>query len=191
MAVDGREVALFGVADQLRPDAVELLDVLRRQGGRLTLLSGDSKQVAQAIAEQLGGMEVIAEVLPDEKDSVIQQLQQKGERVAMVGDGINDAPALIRADVGISLGSGTDASMESSDIVLMSDELEKVQQAVALSRRTLRTIRQNIAISLVYNSIMVPLAMMAYVTPLVAAIAMPISSLLVIGNSSRIRTLFG
>ncbi len=191
MAVDGREVALFGVADQLRPDAVELLDVLRRQGGRLTLLSGDSKQVAHAIAEQLGGMEVIAEVLPDEKDSVIQQLQQKGERVAMVGDGINDAPALIRADVGISLGSGTDASMESADIVLMSDELEKVQQAVALSRRTLRTIRQNIAISLVYNSIMVPLAMMAYVTPLVAAIAMPISSLLVIGNSSRIRTLFG
>ncbi len=190
IAIDGREVALFGIADQLRPGAVELLDSLRRQGNRLTLLSGDSKQVAEAVAGQLGGMEVIAEVLPDEKDSVIQRLQEKGERVAMVGDGINDAPALIRADVGISLGSGTDASMESSDIVLMSDELDKVQQGVALSRRTLRTIRQNIGISLVYNSIMVPLAMMAYVTPLVAAIAMPISSLLVIGNSARIRTLF-
>ncbi len=190
MAIDGREVALFGVADQLRPGAAELLDSFRQQGIRLTLLSGDSKQVAQAVARQLGGMEVIAEVLPDEKDSVIQRLQEEGERVAMVGDGINDAPALIRADVGISLGSGTDASMESSDIVLMSDELDKVEQSVALSRRTLRTIRQNIGISLVYNSIMVPLAMMAYVTPLVAAIAMPISSLLVIGNSARIRTLF-
>ncbi len=190
MAIDGQEVALFGIADQLRPGAAELLDSLRQQGIRLTLLSGDSKQVAQAVAEQLGGMEVIAEVLPDEKDSVIQQLQKGGARVAMVGDGINDAPALIRADVGISLGSGTDASMESSDIVLMSDELDKVEQSVALSRRTLRTIRQNIGISMVYNSIMVPLAMMTYVTPLVAAIAMPISSLLVIGNSARIRTLF-
>jgi len=157
---------------------------------RLTLLSGDSRQVAEAVAERLGGMEVIAEVLPAEKDRVIKRLQEGGEKVAMVGDGINDAPALIRADVGISLGSGTDASMESSDIVLMSDELDKVEQAVALSRRTLRTIRQNIGISLVYNSIMVPLAMMAYVTPLVAAIAMPISSLLVIGNSARIRTQF-
>ena len=190
MAVDGRQVALFGIADELRPGAGRLLEALRRQGSRLTLLSGDSRQVAQAVAEQLGGMEVIAQVLPDEKQSVIRRLQENGERVAMVGDGINDAPALMRADVGISLGSGTDASMESSDIVLMSDELEKVQQSVALSRRTLRTIRQNIGISLVYNSIMVPLAMMAYVTPLVAAIAMPVSSLLVIGNSARIRTLF-
>ena len=190
MAIAGREVALFGIADQLRPGAARLLESLRRQGIRLTLLSGDSRQVAEAVAEQLGGMEVIAEVLPDEKDSVIKGLQEKGGCIAMVGDGINDAPALIRADVGISLGSGTDASMESSDIVLMSDELDKVQQAVALSRRTLRTIRQNIGISLLYNSIMVPLAMMAYVTPLVAAIAMPISSLLVIGNSARIRTLF-
>jgi len=190
MAKDGEVIALFGIADQLRSSAVPLLESLRRQGMRLTLLSGDSRQVAEAVAEKLGGMDVIAEVLPEEKDSVIKRLQEKGEKVAMVGDGINDAPALIRADVGISLGSGTDASMESSDIVLMSDELDKVEQAVALSRRTLRTIRQNIGISLVYNSVMVPLAMMAYVTPLVAAIAMPISSLLVIGNSARIRTLF-
>ncbi len=190
MAVDGLQVALFGVADQLRPGAKPLLEELRRQGIRLTLLSGDSRQVAQAVARQLGGMEVIAEVLPDEKQDVIRRLQERGERVAMVGDGVNDSPALMCADVGISLGSGTDASMESSDIVLMSDELEKVQQSVALSRRTLRTIRQNIGISLVYNSIMVPLAMMAYVTPLVAAITMPVSSLAVIGNSARIRTLF-
>ena len=190
MAVDGEETALFGIADRLRPGAARLLEALRRRGMHLTLLSGDNREVAEAVARQLGGMDVIAEVLPEQKESVIRKLQRSGDRVAMVGDGINDAPALIRADVGISLGSGTDASMECSDIVLMSDDLNHVLQGVRLSRRTLRTIRQNIGISLVYNSIMVPLAMMAYVTPLVAAIAMPISSLLVIGNSARIRALF-
>jgi Cu2+-exporting ATPase len=153
-------------------------------------LSGDRKPVAEAIARQLGGMEVIAEVLPQDKDRVIQQLQQRGECVAMVGDGVNDAPALIRADVGIALGSGTDVSVESADIVLMKNELDKVRLATLLSRRTLRTIKQNIGLSFVYNAIMVPLAMMAHVTPLVAAITMPISSLLVIGNAARIRNLF-
>jgi Cu2+-exporting ATPase len=142
------------------------------------------------VAHQLGGMEVIAEVLPQDKDRVIQRLQQGGAVVAMVGDGVNDAPALIRADVGIALGSGTDVSVESADIVLMYNELDKVRQATLLSRRTLLTIKQNIGLSFVYNAIMVPLAMMARVSPLVAAISMPISSLIVIGNAARIRTLF-
>jgi Cu2+-exporting ATPase len=146
--------------------------------------------VAERIAERMGGMEVIAEVLPADKDQVIARLQRDGHRVAMVGDGINDAPALVRADVGIALGSGTDVSIASADIVLMSSELDKVRLAAALSRRTLRSIRQNIGISIAYNVIMVPLAMAALVTPLVAAISMPISSLAVIGNSARIRTLF-
>jgi Cu2+-exporting ATPase len=190
LAVSGQHVGVIVLADTLRADAQGLINALRDAGIGMTLLSGDRKPVAEAIARQLGGMEVIAEVLPQDKDSVIQQLQQRGECVAMVGDGVNDAPALIRADVGIALGSGTDVSVESADIVLMRNELDKVRLATLLSRRTLRTIKQNIGLSFVYNSIMVPLAMMGHVTPLMAAITMPLSSLLVIGNAARIRNLF-
>ncbi|MFA6970291.1 MAG: heavy metal translocating P-type ATPase [Gallionella sp.] len=190
LALDGRHVAVLVLADTLRADAQGLINTLRAAGIGMTLLSGDRRAVAEAIARQLGGMEVIAEVLPQDKDRVIQQLQERGECVAMVGDGVNDAPALIRADVGIALGSGTDVSVESADIVLMHNELDKVRLATLLSRRTLRTIKQNIGLSFVYNSIMVPLAMMGHVTPLLAAITMPLSSLLVIGNAARIRNLF-
>lgn len=190
IAIDGRHKGLLGIADKLRLEAKSLIESLRKQGIQLTLLSGDRQRVAEAIARQLGDMEVIAEVLPEDKDQAIARLQQQGKLVAMVGDGINDAPALIRADVGIAIGSGTDVSVESADIVLMGDELEKINLAVALSRRTLHTIRQNILISFTYNIIMVPLAMSAMITPLIAAISMPISSLLVIGNAARIRTLF-
>jgi Cu2+-exporting ATPase len=190
IAVDGRHIGLIAVEDRIRPDARELITALKEEGLQLTLLSGDRRQAAEAIAQRLGGMEVIAEVLPEEKDQVVQRLQGQGMRVAMVGDGVNDAPALVRADVGIAMGSGTDVSIASADIVLMSNELERVRLAIGLSRRTLLTIRQNIGISIVYNMIMVPLAMAAIVTPLVAAISMPLSSLAVIGNSARIRTLF-
>ena len=190
MASAGRHVAIFGLADQLRGDAQQLVNELREAGIGMTLLSGDRRPVAEAIAKQLGGMEVIAEVMPQDKDQVIQRLQKRGEIVAMVGDGVNDAPALIRANVGIALGSGTDVSIDSADIVLMHNELSKVLQATQLSRRTLLTIKQNIGLSFAYNLIMVPLAMMAKVSPLVAAITMPISSLIVIGNAARIRTMF-
>ena len=190
LAVDEDIIAVIGIADQLRADAKQLVDTLRQNNIRMTLLSGDRRPVAEAIAAQLGGMEVIAEVLPQDKERVIRQLQQEGHAVAMVGDGINDAPALMRADVGIAIGSGTDVSIDSADIVLMSDELHKVWLAKRLSTRTLKTIRQNMKISFLYNLIMVPTAMMALVTPLVAAIAMPMSSLAVIGNSARIRRFF-
>ena len=189
-SIGNSHVAVFALADKLRDDAQQLVNELRASGIGMTLLSGDRKAVAEAIARQLGGMEVIAEVLPQDKDQVIQRLQQEGKVVAMVGDGVNDAPALIRADVGIALGSGTDVSVESADIVLMHNGLDKVRLATLLSRRTLLTIKQNIGLSFVYNAIMVPLAMMAKVNPLVAAITMPISSLAVIGNAARIRNLF-
>ncbi len=190
IAIENQHCGFVAIADQLRADAKTLINNLRQSGIELTLLSGDKQAVAEAIANELGGMNVIAEVLPGEKDKVIQNLQNQGQQVAMIGDGVNDAPALIRADVGIAIGSGTDVSMESADIVLLSNELDKIRLAADLSHRTLRTIRQNIAMSIGYNIIMVPLAMMAFVTPLFAAIAMPISSLAVIGNASRIRNLF-
>ena len=189
-ALDGRELALIGLEDRIRDDAPALISALRRQGMRLTMLSGDRRHTAEAIAGRLGGLEVIADLLPEDKDRVVSKLQRNGHKVAMVGDGVNDAPALVRADVGIALGSGTDVSIASADIVLMSSELDKVRLAAALSRRTLRTIRQNIGISITYNLIMVPLAMAAFITPLLAAVSMPVSSLLVIGNAARIRTLF-
>lgn len=190
VAVAGQEVALLAIEDRIRPEAEQMISGLKAEGVELTLLSGDRRPVAEAIARRLGGMEVIAEVLPEDKDQVIRELQEGGRRVAMVGDGINDAPALVRADVGIAMGSGTDVSIASADIVLMRGDLQKVRLAIGLSRRTLLTIRQNIGISIVYNIIMVPLAMAAIVTPLVAAVSMPLSSLAVIGNSARIRSLF-
>jgi P-type Cu2+ transporter len=190
LAVDGQEVLVMGVEDRLRPDAAEVVGHLKADGIRVTLLTGDRRSAADRIAARLGGMEVIAEVLPQDKDRVIADLQRGGQRVAMVGDGVNDAPALVRADVGIAMGSGTDVSIASADIVLLSSELSKVRQAAALSRRTLRTIRQNIRISILYNVVMVPLAMAALVTPLVAAVSMPLSSLAVIANSARIHSLF-
>lgn len=189
-AVDGQEFALLGVEDRLRPEAPALIAALRDQGMRLTLLSGDRRHTAQSLAERLGGLEVVAEVLPADKHRVVAELQRDGHQVAMVGDGINDAPALVQADVGIAMGSGTDVSIASADIVLMRSELQGVAQVVRLSRRTLRTIRQNIAISVIYNVIMIPLAMSAFITPLVAAVSMPISSLLVISNAARIAKSF-
>ena len=189
LAMGGMVQGVATLADEIRGEAQALVQQLQQQGMKLYLLTGDRQQVAEATAETLGGeMEVIAEVLPDQKANVIAELQQQGSVVAMVGDGVNDAPALIRADVGIAMGSGTDVSVESADIVLLSSELSQVALANRLSQRTLRTIRQNIGISILYNIIMVPLAMMALITPLVAAISMPISSLLVIGNAARIRS---
>lgn len=191
VAIDGLHEALISISDQLRKDAKTLVDALRSKNIRMTILSGDRQTVVEHIAQQLGGgMETMAEVLPEDKDMMIQKLREEGATVAMVGDGINDAAALNRADIGIALGSGTDISGESADIVLMTNELDKVSLAMQLSQRTLRTIRQNIGISFTYNIIMVPLAMAAMITPLVAAISMPISSLLVIGNATRIRSVF-
>ncbi len=190
-AVDGVAVLRLTLRDSPRPDAGETIRALRADGIRVTLLTGDRRTVAERIAAEIGADEVIAEVLPADKDAVIGRLREAGQRVAMVGDGINDAPALVRADVGIAVGSGTDVSIASADIVLITSELARVRDAGLLARRTLQVIRQNIGLSIAYNLVMVPLAMAALITPLVAAIAMPLSSLAVIGNSARIRGFVG
>ncbi|ESQ13494.1 MAG TPA: heavy metal translocating P-type ATPase [Chromatiaceae bacterium] len=190
-AVDGVEVFYLLIQDRLREDAAETVQRLVNEGVKVTMLTGDRRLAAERIAAQLGGIDVIAEVLPGDKAHATAELQQGGQRVAMIGDGINDAPALVRADVGIAVGSGTDVSIASADIVLLSNELTRVHDALLLARTTLRTIRQNIGLSIVYNAIMVPLAMAAAITPLIAAVSMPLSSLAVIGNSARIRRLIG
>ena len=187
MAIEGEIAGLIGVADQLRPDALAMINELQLQGIAITVLSGDKRAVVSAITAELGDIERQAEVLPKDKADVVRALQRQGAIVAMVGDGVNDAPALIQADVGIALASGTDVSIESADIVLSHNELLNVTEARRLASRTLRTIRQNIVLSISYNIIMVPLAMMGLVNPLMAAITMPISSLLVIGNAARIK----
>lgn len=180
----------FVVEDKLRQDASDIVKTMHQHGFHVTLLSGDKQAVADYMAEKLAIEEVIAEVMPDEKDKVIQQKQQQGNLIAMVGDGINDAPALVRADVGIAMGSGTDVSIDSADVILMNGELKKIPLAAELSQATLATIKQNITISILYNIIMVPLAMAAMITPLVAAISMPLSSLIVIANAARLRWRF-
>lgn len=190
VARNDQVIGVILLEDEIRPDAKILIDRLKAQNKSVTLLSGDRQMVAQSVADSLGGMEVIAEVLPEDKNQVIMDLQKQGKQVAMVGDGINDAPALVRANVGFALGSGTEVSTGSADIVLLNDELLAVDTAVGLSERTLKTIKQNIISSILYNILLVPLAMAALLTPLIAAITMPLSSLVVIGNAARIRTYF-
>jgi P-type Cu2+ transporter len=187
LAAGGRLLGVLCLQDQVRAGARELLDMLRGLGIGVTLLTGDTRRAAEHLQQRLGAMRVVAEVLPEDKSREIAALQQQGHRVLMVGDGVNDAPALAQADVSMAMGSGTDVSLECSDVVLMGSELRKVPYAIEIGRQTLRTIRQNLALSLVYNAILVPVAMAAWVTPVFAAIAMPLSSLLVIGNAVLIR----
>lgn len=192
VAADGVLQGLLHLEDKLRKGAVELIASLGRQGIAMTLLTGDSPAAARYLQQRLSApagasMHVMAGILPEGKSREVVALQQRGECVLMVGDGINDAPALAQADISIAMGGGTDVSMECSDIVLMGSDLQKIHWALLLGRRTLRTVQQNLILSLVYNAILVPAAMAAWVTPVFAALAMPLSSLLVIGNAILIR----
>lgn len=190
VAANQQVIGVLAVEDQLRDDAKALIERLKARGKKITLLSGDRYPVAHAVAQQLGDINVIAEVLPEDKSDVIYQLQKQGETVAMVGDGVNDAPALTRANVGFALGAGTDVSMDSADIVLLNNELLAIDTALDLSKRTLKTVKENIGLSIAYNVIMVPLAMAAVLTPLMASITMPLSGLVVILNAMRIRSFY-
>ncbi|MDQ7002502.1 MAG: HAD-IC family P-type ATPase, partial [Ghiorsea sp.] len=183
---DGKQLlAWIALGDELREEASDVINRLQMQGITVSLLTGDRESSAQAIVAQLDTLkpiQVIAEVLPGEKSDKIKSLQAQGFRVGMVGDGVNDAPALTQADVGIAMGQATDISAHASDVVLLGG-LNKLPTAFSLSEQTMRTIKQNLAISLGYNILVIPLAMGGMIHPLFAAIAMPLSSLLVIGNA--------
>ncbi len=184
----GAEVlGLLAVADTVRPEARQTVELLRQRGIQVVLLSGDNRITAQAIAAQVGIAEVIAEVRPADKASTIRALQQAGQVVAMVGDGVNDAPALATADIGIAIGSGSDVAKEAGDLLLLGNDLRDVVTAIGLSRATMRKIRQNLFWAFIYNSLGVPIAALGWLNPMLAGAAMAMSSLSVIVNSSLLR----
>ena len=187
VASDGRPAGLLVLADRLKPTSKDAVGELRRLGLEPYLLTGDNERSASAVAREVGIERMRAGVLPDGKSVAIEALQRDGEVVAMVGDGVNDAPALARADLGIALGSGTDVAIEASDLTLLSGDLRAAVDAIRLSRRTLRTIEGNLFWAFAYNVAAIPLAMAGLLSPVVAAAAMAFSSVFVVTNSLRLR----
>ena len=183
LAEDKNVLGLIAVADTLKETAYAGVQALQKKGIEVVIITGDNQRTAEAIASKLGIKKVLAEVLPDQKEEEIRKLQKIGKVVAMVGDGINDAPALAAADVGIAMGSGTGIAIESGDIILMNKDLKSIASAIELSRKTMRTIKFNLFWAFGYNIILIPVAMMGWISPIFAGAAMATSSISVVSNS--------
>ena len=194
VAIDLRPAGLIAVADPVKEDAPAALAALRAEHIRVVMLTGDSRATAEAVARRLGIDAVIAEVLPDQKADAIRRLQEEGRFVAMAGDGINDAPALAQAQIGIAMGTGADVAMESAGVTLVKGDLQAIVRARHLSRATMRNIRQNLFFAFVFNALAVPIAAgVLYppfgllLNPMIASAAMSLSSVTVVGNALRLR----
>jgi Au+-exporting ATPase len=192
--MDGRLAAIIAVADPIKPDTPVAIAALHALGLKVAMITGDNARTARAIAERLGIDDVVAEVLPEGKVEAVRRLKAGHGRLAFVGDGINDAPALAEADVGLAIGTGTDIAMEAADVVLMSGSLQGVPNAIALSRATIGNIRQNLFWAFAYNTALIPVAAgVLYpafgilLSPILAAGAMSLSSVFVLGNALRLR----
>ena len=194
VSVDGRAVGMLGIADPLKPEAADAVRSLQNEGVRVVMLTGDNETTAAAVARKLGIADFEAGVLPDHKADVVKKLQQQGRTVAMAGDGINDAPALAQAQVGVAMGTGSDVAMESAGITLLKGDLTALVRARRLSKAVMNNIKQNLFFAFVYNSIGVPIAAgVLYpkfgllLSPIIAAAAMSFSSVSVISNALRLR----